>query len=44
MKAIGYFCLVFGFLMTVQGTTWQALAMMLFGVALIWGAISIDQK
>lgn len=44
MKPIGYFLMVFGFLLTVDGTTWQALAMMGTGAALIWGSVAIGKK
>jgi membrane-bound ClpP family serine protease len=44
MSAIGYFMLIFGFLMTAQGTTWTALGLMAAGVFLIHWSYKLGKK
>lgn len=44
MKLIGYFMMVFGFLLTTQGTSGEALGMMAGGALLIYGAHRIEKR
>lgn len=44
MKLIGYLSMVFGFLLTTQGTSVEALAMMAGGAILVYGAYKLEKK
>lgn len=44
MKMLGFLMMMFGFLLTTQGTSWNALMLMAGGAALIYGAYRLEKR
>jgi hypothetical protein len=44
MKILGFCMMLFGFLLTTQGTSWNALMLMAGGCALIYGAYRLEKR